>query len=77
MRLLADKGNIASVSPQNRLRIARALSVEWLGQTAASLFWITSMLAYGVTSTGDWLQILAASAWLLSNVAALVNVRSG
>ncbi|MEM1146006.1 MAG: hypothetical protein AAGI88_25830 [Pseudomonadota bacterium] len=46
---------------------------EWLGQTVASLCWIASMLAYGVSSSGDWLQLSAASAWLLANIAAIVK----
>ena len=56
-----------------RSRLARALRVEWLGQTAASVCWITSMLAYGVSSSGDWLQLLAASAWLLANIASIAT----
>ena len=53
--------------------LERALRIEWLGQTAASLFWIASVFVYGVESLGDWLQLLAASAWLLANVAAVVS----
>lgn len=51
--------------------LARALRVEWLGQATASVCWICSVLLYGVRSTGDWLQLLAASAWLVANIAAL------
>ena len=49
----------------------RILRLDWLGQTAASLFWIASVFTYGITSTGDWLQLFAASAWLIANLAAL------
>jgi len=56
-----------------RTRLARALSVTWLGQTVASLCWIGSMLAYGIETGGDWLQLCAASAWLLANLAALAR----
>ena len=52
-------------------RKATFLSIEWLGQTVASVFWLISMLVYGVSSSGDWLQLLAASAWLLANVASI------
>ena len=31
------------------------------------------MLAYGIESSGDWLQLCAASAWLLANIATLVR----
>lgn len=54
-------------------RWARALSIGWLGQTIASVCWISSMLAYGIESSGDWLQLCAASAWLLANIATLAN----
>ena len=50
--------------------IERMPRIEWLGQTAASLCWIASVLAYGISSTGDWLQLLAASSWLVANLAA-------
>lgn len=54
----------------------RVLRVEWLGQTAASLCWICSVFAYGITSIGDGLQLCAASAWLIANVAVALNVRA-
>ena len=69
-----NEGAIAPVS--NRSRLQRALRVEWLGQMAASLFWITSVFSYGISSTGDWLQLLAASSWALANIAAIVSVES-
>ncbi len=47
----------------------RVLRVEWLGQTAASLCWIASVFAYGISSSGDGLQLCAASAWLIANIA--------
>ena len=46
----------------------RMLCVEWLGQTIASLCWIASVFAYGISSSGDWLQLCAASSWLVANV---------
>ena len=46
---------------------------ERLGQVVASLCWIASTLTYGVVSGGDWLQLFAASAWLLANLAAIVK----
>ena len=51
----------------------KALTAEWLGQTAASLLWIASVFTYGISSIGDWLQLLAASAWLVANIASLTN----
>lgn len=54
------------------LRVEKMLSIEWLGQTIASVCWIGSVLAYGISSSGDWLQLIAASAWLLANIAAVV-----
>ena len=54
-----------------RGRLARAMRIEWLGQTAASIFWICSVFTYGISSGGDWLQLFAASSWLTANIAAL------
>lgn len=58
-------------------RLAKALRVEWLGQMAASLFWIASVFTYGISSGGDWLQLFAASAWLVSNIAAIATAGPG
>ena len=55
---------------------ARMLRIEWLGQTAASLCWLASVLAYGVGSYGDGLQLAAASAWFVANVASIAAPRS-
>ena len=51
-------------------RLSKALRIEWLGQTAACLLWISSVLMYGISSSGDWLQLLAATSWLVANIAA-------
>lgn len=55
-------------------RIRKMLSLEWLGQTLASLCWIVSVFVYGIGSTGDWLQLGAASCWMLSNIATIVTI---
>ena len=54
--------------------LAKVLRIEWLGQTVASVCWICSVLAYGINATGDWLQLFAASAWLVANIAAIGTV---
>lgn len=58
-------------------RLAQALRVEWIGQTAASLFWIASVFSYGISSGGDWLQLAAASSWLAANIASLFSTEKG
>ena len=63
-------------SGAGRSRLARALRIEWLGQTAASLCWIASVLTYGISSSGDCLQLCAASAWLLANIAAIATAET-
>lgn len=65
----SEEGTLAS--GEGRSRVATALSVEWLGQTVASVCWIGSVFAYGISSSGDWLQLFAASSWLLANIAAV------
>ena len=57
-------------------RLKRMLRVDWLGQTAASICWIGSVLAYGIGSSGDWLQLCAASSWLVANIAAAVTTKT-
>ena len=54
----------------------RVLRIDWLGQTAASVCWIISVFAYGPTSAGDYLQLSAASAWLIANIAAITLYKS-
>ena len=54
-----------------------ALGIEWLGQTVASLCWIASVFAYGLEDVGDYLQLGAASAWFIANMAALLSASKG
>ena len=51
------------------------MSLEWLGQTIASGAWIVSVFVYGLASTGDYLQLVAASSWMLSNIAAIIYIK--
>ena len=44
---------------------------SWIGQTTASLCWIISVFAYGLSEPGDYLQLSAASAWLIANIASV------
>ena len=69
--MLTDDAPARSASA-DRGRLSRALRVEWLGQTIASVCWIVSVFAYGIASAGDWLQLAAASSWLAANVASLL-----
>ena len=57
-------------------RMSKALSLEWLGQTLASLCWIISVFVYGIEGTGDWLQLGAASCWMMSNIATIVAIKA-
>ena len=59
------------------LNFEKMLSFEWLGQTLASLCWIISVFVYesnvSLWGKGDWLQLAAASSWMLSNIASAIN----
>ena len=55
-------------------RMQKMMSLGWLGQTVASLCWILSVFVYGISTTGDWLQLCAASSWMVSNIAAIVTL---
>ena len=66
--------NIQSVSidsSESKNWPAKAMKAEWLGQTIASICWISSVFVYGISSGGDWLQLAAASSWLFANIASL------
>ena len=67
-------GNMALEAGSGRTRIGEMMSFEWLGQTLASLCWILSVFTYGISSTGDWLQLLAASCWMVSNIATIMAI---
>ena len=51
--------------------LTKSMKIEWLGQTIASLCWIFSMFLYGLSSAGDWLQLIAGVAWLFANISSL------
>lgn len=71
-----DQGAVEG-SSGNRSRLAKMVQVEWLGQTIASVCWIASVFVYGISSGGDWLQLIAASSWLVANIAAVVFYEAG
>ena len=52
-----------------------ALNFNWGGQMIASGCWIVSVFCYGISSTGDVLQLAAATAWMVSNIAALLETQ--
>ena len=66
----------------NLLNLERMKSLEWLGQTIASLCWIISVFVYGYAdgnglqmSNADWLQLAAASSWMVSNIASILKFK--
>lgn len=50
----------------------KPITAEWLGQTVASVSWAVSVFFYGLSSTGDWLQLLAASSWFFANMSGII-----
>ena len=71
--MLMSMSETKNANLEKQILFKRTIKVEWLGQTLASIFWIVSVFSYGLNSTGDWLQLLAASAWLIANIASLVS----
>jgi hypothetical protein len=51
------------------------MNSEWLFQFIASVAWVMSVFVYGSYGLGDCLQLLAASAWTISNLISLANKR--
>ena len=74
--MLSDGGNGSDAMTLRRSRSEWLLRVERLGQTTASLLWIGSIVIYGINAPGDWLQLCAASAWLLANIVALGTTKA-
>ena len=74
--MLNDKVDPFVTSGAGSAWVARVLQIEWLGQTVASGCWIASVLTGGISSSGDWLQLLAASTWLFANIASAVTTRA-
>ena len=72
-----DKQSLESLNFSRPIetRLSKMMSFEWIGQTLASLCWIISVFIYGISSTGDWLQLMAASSWMLSNVASIIVIK--
>ena len=75
-----DDSNNAEVGGMSTSpRISKMMSFEWLGQTLASMCWIVSVFVYetdvNLWSNGDWLQLAAASSWMMSNIASVVNMK--
>ena len=73
-----DNQSIEKLSLDSRhveTRLSKMMSFEWVGQTLASLCWMISVFLYGITSTGDWLQLMAASSWMLSNIASILIIK--
>jgi len=76
--MLNENNNIkktVTATQSNNTRISKMMSLEWLGQTVASGAWIVSVFVYGLASTGDYLQLVAASSWMLSNIAAIIYIK--
>ena len=76
--MLTEKGDIQEVkgfeTVPEQTRLSKMMRMEWIGQTLASLFWIVSVFAYGgPAGLGDWLQLMAASSWMLSNIASIMK----
>ena len=55
---------------------SHALQLDWLGQMVASTLWTASVFVYGIQSAGDILQLCAALAWAIANIASLVKMQT-
>ena len=76
--MLTEKSDIQEIKKfetvPEQIRLSKMMRIEWIGQTLASLFWIVSVFAYGGSEgLGDWLQLMAASSWMLSNIASIMK----
>ena len=65
------ESDIPVVTSKTKPWIKKLKSLEWIGQTIASISWICSVFLYGISSSGDWLQLVAGFAWFTANIASL------
>ena len=56
---------------RNNRKLKSNLSLLWLCQLIASTSWMASVFVYGSFTSGDYLQLLAASSWTISNIISL------
>ena len=75
--MLMENNNTEIDTRRPKGRLAKALRIDWAAQTTASLCWIASVFTYGISSSGDWLQLMAASSWFIANISTLISDDSG
>ena len=66
----ADPNTSLSPKPKS-LAFDKMKELDWIFQTTASICWIISVFLYGISSSGDWLQLFAASSWFVANISSL------
>ena len=52
----------------NNKKLKSNVSTLWLCQLIASASWVASVFVYGSFAPGDFLQLLAGTAWTISNL---------
>ncbi|MCH2528808.1 MAG: hypothetical protein FI694_00845 [SAR202 cluster bacterium] len=53
---------------KNNRQLKSNISFFWFCQLIASTSWMASVFVYGSFTPGDLLQLIAASAWTISNI---------
>ena len=71
--MLMENNNSQIGTRRQKGILTKALRLDWAAQSTASLCWSASVFTYGISSGGDWLQLMAASSWLVANISALVS----
>ena len=72
--MLVDQSeNLNNTNNTSESVLSKSLQLDWLGQMLASLLWAVSVFVYGISSTGDILQLGAALAWTVANLATLFS----
>ncbi|MFL2756917.1 MAG: hypothetical protein ACJ0BE_06690 [Dehalococcoidia bacterium] len=55
----------------NNRKFRPNVSMLWVFQLIASTSWMVSVFVYGSFALGDYLQLIAASSWTISNIITL------
>ena len=76
LRMLRKEETNTPQTDRSKGLLFHIFQLDWLGQMLASLLWIASVFVYEIQSTGDILQLCAALAWMIANIASLRNMLS-
>lgn len=74
--MLINENKNTTVKNNSKRQRLHGIHLDWMGQMIASILWAASVFAYNINSLGDLLQLCAAIAWMVANIATLMETKS-